>query len=141
MTKIKCGENLSTMKINRQNSTLPRVTRSSYDGSRTVHGLPDPRGSLLASVPSRTIAKANRRGSGRKSRDKRGPYVKLSSPQRCEIAKYADQHGAAETARHFSRKLGKCVNESTMKSIKKAAVHSGNFRRYRHLVRSQTCPH
>ena len=55
--------------------------------------------------------------------------MKLSSPQRCEIAKYADQHGAAETAQHFSRKLGKCVNESTVKSrkIKKAVVHRGNF--------------
>ena len=33
-TKIKHGENFSTTKINRQNSTLPRVTR---DGSRMVH--------------------------------------------------------------------------------------------------------
>ena len=44
--------------------------------------------------------------------------MKLSSSQRCEIVKYAvDQHGAAETARHFSRKLEKCVSESTMKSM------------------------
>ena len=48
--------------------------------------------------------------------------MKLSSSQRCEIAKYADQHAAAEIARHFSRKLGKSVSESTMKSIKKAYV-------------------
>ena len=54
-----------------------------------------------------TVHEAKKRRSGRKSRDKRGPYVKLSSSQRCEIAKYADQHGAVETARHFSRKLGK----------------------------------
>ena len=46
--------------------------------------------------------------------------MKLSSSQRCEIAKYADQYGAAETARHFSRKLRKHVSESTVKSIKKA---------------------
>ena len=44
--------------------------------------------------------------------------MKLSSSQRCEIAKYADQHGVAETAQHFSRKLGKHVSESTVKSIK-----------------------
>ena len=37
---------------------------------------------------------------------KRGPYVILSSSQRCEIAKYyiyADQYGAAETARHTTK--------------------------------------
>ena len=69
---------------------------------------------------SRAIAEANKRGSGRKSRDKRGPYVKLSSSKRYEIMKYADQHSTAETAWHFSRKLGKHVSESTIKSIKKA---------------------
>ena len=46
--------------------------------------------------------------------------MKLSSSQRCEIAKYGDQHGAAETARHFSRKLRKHESESTVKSLKKA---------------------
>ena len=68
-----------------------------------------------------------------KSHDKRGPYVKLSSSQRCEIAKYADQHGAAETSRHFSRKLGKHVSESTVKSIcnnKGIEVAVFNFRRW-----------
>ena len=95
-------------KNNRQNSTLPHVT---CDGSRTVHEahtgyrIPGIRcwlqGSLLASVPSRAFAEANKRGSRRKSRDKRGPYVNLTSSQYCEIVKYADQHGAAETARHF----------------------------------------
>ena len=89
---------------------------------KPVHGLPDPRGSLLAGVPSRAISEANKRGSGRKSRDKRGPYVKFSSSQRCETAKCADQHGAAETSRHFSRKL------DVKSSIKKAYVEV-NFRR------------
>ena len=59
--------------------------------------------------------------------------MKLSSSQRCKIAQYADQHGAAETTRHFSRKLGKHVSESTMKSIKKAfyvEVAVFNFRRW-----------
>ena len=48
--------------------------------------------------------------------------MKLSSSQRCEIVKYTDKHGAAETARHFSRKLGKRVSVSTVRSIKKAYV-------------------
>ena len=82
--------------------TLPR---SAYDCSpirymKPVHGVPDPRGSLSASVPSRAIAKANKGVWEEVTRQagKRGPYVKLSSSQRCEIA---GQHGAVETARHF----------------------------------------
>ena len=103
--KVNAAKIFSMTKINRQNLTLLRVTR---DGSRTIpYGLPDPWGSLLASVLPKLLPK---RTSG-------GPYVKLSSSQHCEIAKYADQHGAAE---HFSRKLGKHVSESTVKSIKKA---------------------
>ena len=81
---------------------------------------PDPRGSLLASVPSRAIYCRSEQAGVRKEVTRQARYVKLSSSQRCEIAKYADQHGAAETARHFSRKLGKHMSESTAKSIKKA---------------------
>ena len=54
--------------------------------------------------------------------------MKLSSSQCCEIAKYADQHGTAETARHFSRKLEKHVNESTVEVYKEGVeVAVSNF--------------
>ena len=52
---------------------------------KPVHGVPDPRGSLSASVPSRAIAEANK-GVRARQAGKRGPYVKLNSSQRCEIA-------------------------------------------------------
>ena len=48
--------------------------------------------------------------------------MKFSSSQCYEIAKYAGQHSAVETARHVSRKLEKRVSESTVKSIKKGYV-------------------
>ena len=75
---------------------------------KPVGGLPDPRGSL-SSIPSQAIAEANKEvqkatgsapGGG-----KRGPYKKYSSALRVEIAKYACQHGAAATARHYNTRL------------------------------------
>ena len=92
---------------------------------KPIHGLPDPRCSLSAVVSSRlaAIAEANKAVQEEVTRQaaKRGPYMKLSySSQRCEITKDAGQHGAAEAAQHFSRKLEKRVGESTVKSTKKA---------------------
>ena len=49
--------------------------------------------------------------------------MKLSSSQSCEIAKYADQHGAAETARYFTRKLGKHVSKSTVRAYVEVNFH------------------
>ena len=91
---------------------------------KPIHGLPGPRGLLSASVPSRAIAKANKgvREEVMRQAGKQGPYVKLSSSWCCEIAKYAGQHGTAETARHFFEEERECVSESTVKSIKKAYI-------------------
>ena len=93
---------------------------------KPVDGLPDPKGSLTAAMSSAAIAEANkevqkaiRAASGT---SKRGPYFKMDSSLRCEIAKYAGYHGAAESARNFSRKLDRCLSVSTVKSIKKSYV-------------------
>ena len=93
---------------------------------KPVHGLPDLRGSLSASVPSRAIAEANKRVQEEVTRQagKRGLYAKPSSSQHCEIAKYASQHGTAESARHFLKKLDKRVSESTVKLIKKVYIEA-----------------
>ena len=112
---MKRGENFSQWRKLIDTSTC--YTRWLSYGTWRPYGLPDPRGSLLASIE---LSPKWTSGGPEESRDQRGLYVKLSSSQRCEIAKYADQHGATETAQHFSRKLGKYVSESTVKSIEKA---------------------
>ena len=91
---------------------------------KPIHRLPDPQGLLSANVPSRAIAEASKgvREEVMRQAGKQGLYMKQSSSQRCETAKYAGQHGTAETARHFSRKLKKHMSESTVKSIKKAYI-------------------
>ena len=93
---------------------------------KPVGGLPDPRGSLSSAIPSQEIAAANKEvqkeSESAASGAKCGPYKKYSTALRLEIAKHASQHGAATTARYYSRKLEKKVSESTVKSIKKAYV-------------------
>jgi len=88
-------------------------------------GLPDPRGSLLSSVPSQAIAAANREvkeAIRTASSGKRGLYGQYSPTVRAEIGKYACNHGVAAAVRYFSRKRDKPLNESTVQSIKKAYV-------------------
>ncbi|KAK3089336.1 hypothetical protein FSP39_002806 [Pinctada imbricata] len=49
---------------------------------------------------------------------KRGQYSDYSPEQRLKIARYAIENGNSAAARHFSRKLGKAVNESTVRGMK-----------------------
>ena len=60
--------------------------------------LPDPKGSM--SVPSQTIAEANKEVQKAMQATKRGPYLQLSVRNR---AKYAGHRGAAAAARHYTR--------------------------------------
>ena len=92
---------------------------------KPVDGLPNPKGPLSSSISSQAIAAANKEvqkavGQSSVTGKKRGPYNKFTAAQRFEIGKYSCQYGAAEAARHFSRKLGSKVRESSVKSIKKA---------------------
>ena len=77
-------------------------------------GLPNPKGPLTSSISSQAIAAANKEvqkavGQSSVTGKKRGTYKKYTATQRFEIGKYSCQYGAAEAARHFSRKLG-CIN-------------------------------
>ena len=69
-------------------------------------GLPDPKGSLSQSIPSRAIAAANdevtKATSG--AMNKRGPYRRYSPEERMEIGRYTSDHGisvAADTQLSF----------------------------------------
>ena len=96
---------------------------------KPIHGLPDSRGSLSVSFPSRAIAEVNKGVHENVTRQagKQGPYMKLSVA--IEIANYAGQHGAAKTARHFSRKLEKHVSESMVhREVHKEGVCRGTMK-------------
>ena len=91
---------------------------------KPVDGLPDPSVRLSSSFSSRAIAEANREvqkaiSESSAAGKKRGSYKKYTATQRFEMGKYCCQHGAAATARHFSRQLRSKVSETTIKSIKK----------------------
>ena len=86
---------------------------------KPVDGLPDPRRSLLSSIPSSAIEEANAQvqkviGAKRK----RGPYQTYSPRLHFKIGEYACQHGVPSAARYFSRKLNCRVSETTVRSIK-----------------------
>ena len=51
---------------------------------------------------------------------KRGEYNHYSPDQRYKIAKYAVENGVSKAAKHFSKHLGKNINESSIRTIKKA---------------------
>ena len=77
-------------------------------------GLPDPKGSLSQSIPSRAIAAANdevtKATSG--AMNKRGPYRRYSPEEHMEIGRYASDHGMSVAARYFSRRFQRRVCQS-----------------------------
>ena len=92
---------------------------------KPVDGLPDPKGPLTSYISAQAIAEANKEvqkptSHSSATKKKRGNYKKYTATQRSKIGKYSCQYGAAAAARHFSKKLGSEVSESTVKSIKKA---------------------
>ena len=55
-------------------------------------GLPDPKGSLSHTIPSRAISMANSEVTEATTGDKkRGPYKKYSPEEWCRMGRYADQ--------------------------------------------------
>ena len=93
--------------------------------SRNQGCLPDPKGSLQTAVPSHAIEAANREV-GRIQDEvsqpppKRGKYNRFDAETRATIGQYACSNGVVAAARHFSRKLERPVNETTIQNIKKA---------------------
>ena len=98
---------------------------------KPVDGLPDPKGSLSLSVPSRAIASANREvlNSISKAGKKRDPYRRYIPEERFEIGQYASDHGIAAAARYFTRRFHRKVRESTVLYIKKDYI--SNLRKKR----------
>ena len=65
-------------------------------------GLPDPKGSLSHTIPSRAISMANSEVTEATTGDKkRGPYKKYSPEERCRMGRYACDHGVAAAARYI----------------------------------------
>ena len=69
-------------------------------------GLPDPKGSLSHTIPSRAISMANSEVTEAMTGDKkRGPYKKYSPEERCRMGRYACDRGVAAAARYFTRQF------------------------------------
>ena len=83
-------------------------------------GLQDPRGALSLSIPSSVTAQANMEVQKTISseKQKREPYQRYSSRIRAEIGMYASHHGVAAAARYYSRKLERCVSETTVRLLR-----------------------
>ena len=84
--------------------------------------LPDPGGELSRSIPLNAISSANRHVAEILKRTKRprGKYNSYTPELRAEIGKVASQIGIKAAAIRFTKRLGKHVNESTVRSIRKA---------------------
>ena len=104
----------------------------------TPDGLSCPMGSLSAVIAPAAIESANslvREVQQQKKTVARGPYHKLSPALRANIGKYACENGVCAAARHFSHRLEKSLNESTVRSIKKAyLIEVGQKRRFDETV-------
>ena len=86
-------------------------------------GLPDPEGSLSSVLSPQAIEQANQEVSAvvqEEQKKKRGTYHKLTPETRAAIGTYASENGVVAAARYFSSKLDRPINESSVRSIKKA---------------------
>ncbi len=74
-------------------------------------------------MPSSAIESANEQVRHAQQASKKTTR-KLSPEERAKIGKYACENGVAAASRHFSRatQLGKSLNESTIRGIKKVYV-------------------
>ena len=82
-------------------------------------GLPDPNNedSTQAALECVTVNDAIE-ATAPKTR-KRGSYGIVDEEERLKSARYAIEFGPAKASRHFSAKLGRPMNESTVRSIRK----------------------
>ena len=94
--------------------------------ARAAHSstLPDPDGDLSERVSRRAILSANRQVEKvlevKRRTKRRGKYNTYSKELRTEIGWKASRIGVKSTAARFTRRLGKKVNESTVRSMLKA---------------------
>ncbi len=89
--------------------------------------LPNPKGSLVASIRPAAVRAANEcvqscaaRAQHEGGEKKRSPYTKLTIEKRAEIGTYATENGIVSAEKHYSKELQKPLNESTVCGLKKA---------------------
>ena len=90
--------------------------------------LPDPR-EIADEETAQTTTSANDEvcaviDSPSRKRKRIEEYGKYSPEVRLKIARYCIDNGPAKTARHFTKELGRPVNESTIRNIKKSYLNS-----------------
>ena len=94
-----------------------------HRGPASRGNLPDPSGPLSSLLPSSAIEEANAAVASVRQKEsaksKRGPYLKLSDEIRAKIGKYSCENGDLAAARHFTQVLGKPINRSTVRGLKK----------------------
>ena len=91
------------------------MSRSLREFFQLKDGLPESGGPFSASMSSAAILQANKEVSAAKSsRKTRGKYNKFSDELRADIRRYASYHGVAPASRHFTKKLGDKLGESTV---------------------------
>ena len=95
--------------------------------------LPDPTGPLSSSLPSSAIEEANTAITSARQEEatkaKRGPYQQLSNELKAKIGKHASENGNSAAARHFSKVLGKELNPSTIRGLKKVYLEEMSRKR------------
>ena len=95
--------------------------------------LPDPTGPLSSSLPSSAIEEANAAVTSARQEEatkaKRGPYLKLSNELKAKIGKHASENENSAAARHFSKVLGKELNPSTIRGLKKVYLEEMSRKR------------
>ena len=87
-------------------------------------GLPDPNEEPTPEdaedcvIANRIVEEMEELGDNTQRKGKRGPYKAYSEEERLKIARYAVDHGPSAAARHFTVKMGRPVNESSVRSIR-----------------------
>ena len=66
-------------------------------------------------------------GSSEGKRKRKREYNRYTPQQRAEIAEYARVHGNTKAAKHFSEKLNMCIDESSVRNMKKQLVKRLKF--------------
>lgn len=106
---------LRWLKSAKQNADLPKPKPGSFLPDPSVAGLSREQAIRRAVVNKavETVVQPSR-GEKRKRGAENG-YATYSDKERVEIARYATQHGNSSAARHFTKKLGKSISESTVR--------------------------
>ena len=118
------------------------MSRSLREFFQLKDGLPESGGPLSASMSSGAILQANKEVSAAKSSRKTcGKYNKFSDELRADIGRYASYHGVAPASRHFTKKLGDKVGESTVRSIRDSYLIEAKRRRVDNVENLDILPH